>query len=87
MANDSLSNPFDYTICLTADEYKKHQRLIYIGSVMSQLLKESYFYTDGRKSFSYIDALHEIEQFLNCGRRYSLLWDELAIALYKVEGY
>lgn len=87
MADDSLSNPFHYTICLTQDEYKKHQRLIYIGSVMAQLLKDSYFCIDHRRHLSYGDALREIEQFVRTGQKYSCLWNELANVLYKIEGY
>ena len=87
MASDSLSNSSDYTICLTPDEYKKHQQLLYIGSVMSQLLSESYFYDNGECQLSYGEALSEIAQFLKHGKRYSMLWDELALYLHKVRGY
>lgn len=87
MADNSLSNPFDYTICLTGDEYKKHQRLIYTGSIMSQLLSENYFHVHSLNPLSYSAALHEIARFLDCGQKYSALWNELASALYKINGY
>lgn len=87
MAENSLSNSSNYTICLTPDEYKKHQRLLYIGSVMSQLLSEGFFYDAGKCQLSYSDALFEIAQFIKHSKRYSMLWDELAFDLYKIHGY
>ena len=81
MAHNSLSNSPDYTIHFTADAYKKHQRLIYIGSVMSQFLRQSYFCLDTGERLSYQAALHEMEQFMIGGKRYSCAWDELAIEL------
>lgn len=80
MAHDSLSNLSSYTIHLTPDEYKKHQRLLYIGSVMSQLLRQGYFSDTRRRQISYSEALHEIEQSLIGNQRYSALWDELELS-------
>jgi hypothetical protein len=84
MADHSLSNSSDYTIRLTADEYKKHQYLLYIGSIMSQLLRENYFCETRKQRLSYSEALHEIKQSLDHNRRYAVLWDELALEMYKI---
>ena len=83
MATCSLSNSFEYTIHFTATEYKKHQRLLYIGSLMSQFLTQSYFCQDREQEtrLSYEEALQDIIQFIQAGKRYSTSWDKLAIAL------
>lgn len=84
MANDSLSDSYVHTMHFTSDAYKKHQRLVYIGSVMSQLLRQSYFLGHSCDRLTYPNALLEIAQFIEYGQRYSGLWDNLAFELQPV---
>ncbi len=83
MADDSLANIPDYTIHLTAEEHKKFQRLLFTGSVLAQLLQETYFdQRDKAKFLQYSEALKEVAHFLTQGQRYSNLWSELAQELF-----
>lgn len=78
MANDSLSDSYAYTMHFTRDGYKKHQRLVYIGSIMSQFLRQSYFLNQEGERLTYAQGLKEITQFIEYGHFYSDLWDTLA---------
>lgn len=84
MTDDSLSDSKTYTIHFTAQEYKKHQKLIYIGSIISQFLRQSYFIEQHHNEISYYKALIEIANFLKQGKRYSALWEKLARELQDV---
>lgn len=84
MTDSILSDSDFHTIYLTPNEYKKHQRLLYIGSVMSQFLRQSHFIDHGDSKLAYYDALLEIAQFLKYSSSYSDLWDELAFDLKSV---
>ena len=81
MATDILPNSLGYTIHFTAAEYKKHKRLLYIWSLMSQFLTQSYFCEDAGMRLSYEQALQDIVGFIRAGKRYSRSWDLLAMAL------
>ena len=83
MTASSLSNS-TYTLHLTSAEYKKHQHLLYIGSLMSQCLTHGYFCEDTGVRLSYEQALQDIVQFIQAGKRYSRAWDQLAMDLQPI---
>ncbi len=84
MADGIVSDNREYTIHLTREQYKKHQRLFYIGSLMSQYLCHAYFVDLDNKKLSYCDALTEITNHVKHGEHYSSLWDELAFELQEI---
>ena len=79
-----LSDSFDYTIRFTAGEYKKHQRLCYLGAVMAQFLTQSYFCEEADSQLSYGQALHEITHFIQAGEGHAKAWEALAKELQPV---
>ena len=84
MDSKSLSDSFDYTIRFTAGEYKKHQRLCYLGAVMAQFLTQSYFCEEADTQLSYAQALHEITHFIESGHGHAKAWEALAKELQPV---
>lgn len=79
MAKNMSSKP--YTIHLSEDEFKLHSMLMRTGGILSRLFREEALYTavtGADDDISYIDFLHHIISFIQCGKHFSTLWDKAA---------